>query len=31
MSASANGWFGAPIEALDDAKTGCLGEERNEE
>ncbi len=31
MSGSANGWQGAPIKALDDAKTGCLGEESNAE
>jgi hypothetical protein len=31
MSASANGWHGAPIKALDEAKTGCLGEESNAE
>ena len=31
MSANANGWHGAPIEALDEAKTGCLCEESNEE
>ncbi len=31
MSANANGWRGAPIEAPDEAKTGCLGEEGNKE
>src|SRR5947207_2510611 len=31
MSASANGWHGAPIEALDKAQTGRLREESNEE
>ncbi len=31
MSASANGWPGAPIKALDEGKTGCLGEESNDE
>src|SRR5579864_3072584 len=31
MPASANGCHGAPIEALDEAKTGCLCEESNEE
>src|SRR5437867_9857749 len=31
MSASANGWHGAPIKALDEAKTGCLCEESNAE
>ena len=31
MDANANGWHGAPIEAADEAKTGRLGEESNEE
>ena len=31
MSASANGWQGALIEALDEAQAGCLGEESSEE
>src|SRR6185437_9400011 len=30
-SADANGWHGAPIKALDEAKTGRLCEESNEE
>jgi hypothetical protein len=28
MDANANGWHGAPIKALDEAKTGRLGEEK---
>jgi len=31
MDANANGWHGAPIKALDEAKTGRLGEESNAE
>ena len=31
MSTSANGCHGVPIEALDEAQTGCLREESNEE
>jgi hypothetical protein len=31
MSASANGWHGAPIKAPHEAKTGRLGKEGNEE
>jgi hypothetical protein len=31
MGANANGRNEAPIKARDEAKTGCLGEERNEE
>jgi hypothetical protein len=31
MSASANGWHGAPIKALDEAETGRLCEESNAE
>jgi len=31
MSIDANGWHGAPIEALDEAQTGRLREESNEE
>jgi hypothetical protein len=31
MSASANGWHGAPIKAPDEGKTGRLGKEGNEE
>ena len=31
MDANANGWQGAPIKALDAAKTGRLGKESNAE
>jgi len=31
MGANANGWLGAPIKALDEAQTGRLREESNEE
>jgi hypothetical protein len=31
MDANANGWHGAPIKALDEAKTGRLGEGSNAE
>jgi hypothetical protein len=31
MGANANGWDGAPIAAADEANTGCLGEESNNE
>jgi hypothetical protein len=31
MSTNANGWPGAPIKAPDEAKTGRLGKEGNEE
>jgi hypothetical protein len=31
MDANASGWHGVPIETPDEAKTGRLGEEGNEE